>query len=139
MFLNAKKDFKLDIKNSIMIGDNEKDLVAANRAGVGKIICLGTLFKNKYGINIRKLAEAKNSLSKNFFYAFIISFFLLASLFQSFLYPIIVLIIVLLLFGKGKIPTLMADMAKGIKSFKKNMSDDENQDSSSSDNQNKDQ
>ena len=52
---------------------------------------------------------------------------------------IIVLIIVLLLFGKGKIPTLMADMAKGIKSFKKNMSDDENQDSSSSDNQNKDQ
>tara|TARA_Y100000996_G_C22553171_1_gene654517 strand:- start:2219 stop:2404 length:186 start_codon:yes stop_codon:yes gene_type:complete len=52
---------------------------------------------------------------------------------------IIVLIIVLLLFGKGKIPTLMADMAKGIKSFKKNMSDDENQDSSTSDNQNKDQ
>ena len=29
---------------------------------------------------------------------------------------IIVLIIVLLLFGKGKIPTLMGDMAKGIKS-----------------------
>tara|TARA_Y100001936_G_scaffold151543_1_gene147771 strand:- start:25 stop:210 length:186 start_codon:yes stop_codon:yes gene_type:complete len=52
---------------------------------------------------------------------------------------IIVLIIVLLLFGKGKIPSLMADMAKGIKSFKKNMSDDENQDSSTSDNQNKDQ
>ncbi|MBO8206810.1 HAD family hydrolase [Prochlorococcus marinus XMU1406] len=62
MFLNAKKDFKLDIKNSIMIGDNEKDLVAANRAGVGKIICLGTLFKNKFGINIRKLAEAKKYL-----------------------------------------------------------------------------
>ena len=39
---------------------------------------------------------------------------------------IIVLIIVLLLFGKGKIPSLMADMAKGIKSFKKNMSEDEN-------------
>ena len=37
---------------------------------------------------------------------------------------IIVLIIVLLLFGKGKIPTLMGDMAKGIKSFKKNMSDE---------------
>ena len=52
---------------------------------------------------------------------------------------IIVLIIVLLLFGKGKIPSLMADMAKGIKSFKKNMSDDENQNSSTSDNQNKDQ
>ena len=52
---------------------------------------------------------------------------------------IIVLIIVLLLFGKGKIPSLMADMAKGIKSFKKNMSDDDNSDNSSQDNQNKDQ
>ena len=52
---------------------------------------------------------------------------------------IIVLIIILLLFGKGKIPSLMADMAKGIKSFKKNMSDDDNPDSSSQDNQNKDQ
>jgi sec-independent protein translocase protein TatA len=52
---------------------------------------------------------------------------------------IIVLIIVLLLFGKGKIPSLMADMAKGIKSFKKNMSDDDNSDRSSQDNQNKDQ
>ena len=38
---------------------------------------------------------------------------------------IIVLIIVLLLFGKGKIPSLMADMAKGIKSFKSNMADDD--------------
>ena len=47
---------------------------------------------------------------------------------------IIVLIIVLLLFGKGKIPSLMADMAKGIKSFKKNMSDDDNNTDSTSDN-----
>jgi sec-independent protein translocase protein TatA len=55
---------------------------------------------------------------------------------------IIVLIIVLLLFGKGKIPTLMGDMAKGIKSFKKNMSDEENTSTSDSDNKdssNKDQ
>ncbi|MDC1316207.1 twin-arginine translocase TatA/TatE family subunit [Alphaproteobacteria bacterium] len=36
---------------------------------------------------------------------------------------IIVLIIVLLLFGKGKIPGLMSDVAKGIKSFKKDISD----------------
>tara|TARA_B100000927_G_scaffold265164_1_gene237737 strand:- start:188 stop:367 length:180 start_codon:yes stop_codon:yes gene_type:complete len=47
---------------------------------------------------------------------------------------IIVLIIVLLLFGKGKIPSLMADMAKGIKSFKKNMSDEDNTDSTSDNN-----
>ena len=52
---------------------------------------------------------------------------------------IIGLIIVLLLFGKVKIPSLMADMAKGIKSFKKNMSDDDKPDSSNQDNQNKDQ
>ena len=35
------------------------------------------------------------------------------------------LVVVLLLFGRGKIPELMGDMAKGIKSFKKGMSDDE--------------
>ncbi|MDB4234411.1 MAG: twin-arginine translocase TatA/TatE family subunit [Alphaproteobacteria bacterium] len=38
---------------------------------------------------------------------------------------IIVLIIVLLLFGKGKIPGLMSDVAKGIKSFKKDISDND--------------
>ena len=36
---------------------------------------------------------------------------------------LIVLVVVLLLFGRGKIPELMGDMAKGIKSFKKGMSD----------------
>ena len=38
---------------------------------------------------------------------------------------LIVLVVVLLVFGRGKIPELMGDMAKGIKSFKKGMSDDE--------------
>ena len=44
---------------------------------------------------------------------------------------IIVLIIVLLLFGRGKIPQLMGDMAKGVKAFKRGMSnkDDENNES----------
>ena len=37
----------------------------------------------------------------------------------------IVLVIVLLVFGRGKIPELMGDMAKGIKSFKKGMSEEE--------------
>ena len=36
---------------------------------------------------------------------------------------LIVLVVVLLLFGRGKIPDLMGDMAKGIKSFKKGMAD----------------
>lgn len=38
---------------------------------------------------------------------------------------LIVLVVVLLLFGRGKIPELMGDMAKGIKSFKKGMADDD--------------
>ena len=38
---------------------------------------------------------------------------------------LIVLVVVLLVFGRGKIPELMGDMAKGIKSFKKGMTDDE--------------
>ena len=38
---------------------------------------------------------------------------------------LIVLVIVLLLFGRGKIPQLMGDMAKGIKSFKRGMTDEE--------------
>ncbi|THV25384.1 twin-arginine translocase TatA/TatE family subunit [Peteryoungia ipomoeae] len=42
---------------------------------------------------------------------------------------IIVLAIVLLLFGRGKIPELMGDVAKGIKSFKKGMSDEDDNES----------
>ena len=38
---------------------------------------------------------------------------------------IIVLVIVLLLFGRNKIPQLMGDVAKGIKSFKRGMKDEE--------------
>ena len=37
---------------------------------------------------------------------------------------IIVLLLVVLLFGAGRVSTLMGDVAKGIKSFKKGMADD---------------
>jgi len=37
----------------------------------------------------------------------------------------IVLLVVLLLFGSGKISGLMGDMAKGIKAFRNNLKDDE--------------
>ncbi|MGI9522006.1 MAG: twin-arginine translocase TatA/TatE family subunit [Hyphomicrobiaceae bacterium] len=43
----------------------------------------------------------------------------------SILHWLIVLAIVVLLFGRGRIPELMGDVAKGIKNFKKGMSDDE--------------
>ena len=55
----------------------------------------------------------------------------------------IVVILVVLLFGRGKISSLMGDVAKGIKSFKKGMSDsgnetpDSNKDSDEKDNSNK--
>jgi sec-independent protein translocase protein TatA len=41
----------------------------------------------------------------------------------------IVVILVVLLFGRGKISSLMGDVAKGIKSFKKGMSSDVTDDS----------
>ena len=43
----------------------------------------------------------------------------------------IVVVLVVLLFGRGKISSLMGDVAKGIKSFKKGMSDSPDQSSSS--------
>ena len=56
----------------------------------------------------------------------------------------IVVVLVVLLFGRGKISSLMGDVAKGIKSFKKGMSDDtstndknENSESNNSDTDNK--
>ena len=47
---------------------------------------------------------------------------------------IIIAILVIILFGKGKISSIMGDLAKGIKSFKKGLSDD----SSGNDNSKKD-
>jgi sec-independent protein translocase protein TatA len=38
---------------------------------------------------------------------------------------LIVVVVVLLLFGKGKVSDLMGDLAKGIKSFKKGMAEDD--------------
>ena len=49
---------------------------------------------------------------------------------------LIVLVIVLLLFGRGKIPQLMGDMAKGIKSFKRGMNDEEKKEDKNLENQN---
>ena len=45
----------------------------------------------------------------------------------------VVVILVVLLFGRGKISSLMGDVAKGIKSFKKGMSSDAIEDSKQSD------
>ena len=42
---------------------------------------------------------------------------------------LILILVVLLLFGRGKISDLMGDMAKGIKSFKKGLADEPNAES----------
>ena len=46
----------------------------------------------------------------------------------------IVVILVVLLFGRGKISSLMGDVAKGIKSFKKGMSDENSSSNDTPDN-----
>ena len=50
---------------------------------------------------------------------------------------IIIAILVVILFGKGKISSIMGDLAKGIKSFKKGISD-ENTSGNDSSNDNSD-
>ena len=45
----------------------------------------------------------------------------------SFWHIMLVLLLAVLLFGRGKISDLMGDVAKGIKSFKKGMAEDEPQ------------
>ena len=51
----------------------------------------------------------------------------------------IVVVLVVLLFGRGKISSLMGDVAKGIKSFKKGMSETDPPTSSADDKSTEDQ
>tara|TARA_B100001123_G_C15022505_1_gene912063 strand:- start:132 stop:374 length:243 start_codon:yes stop_codon:yes gene_type:complete len=46
---------------------------------------------------------------------------------------VLVLLIIIILFGAGKIPRVMGDVAKGIKSFKAGMREDEDSDADSGD------
>lgn len=41
---------------------------------------------------------------------------------------VLILVIVLILFGAGKLPRVMGDVAKGVKSFKAGLKDDEGDD-----------
>jgi sec-independent protein translocase protein TatA len=46
---------------------------------------------------------------------------------------LVVLLVILLLFGSGKISGLMGDLAKGIKSFKQNIKEDEKPETAAAD------
>ena len=59
-------------------------------------------------------------------------------MFPGFWQIAIVVVLVVLLFGRGKISSLMGDVAKGIKSFKKGMSDTSNENTDDQDNSKKD-
>ncbi len=48
--------------------------------------------------------------------------------FSSIWHWVIVLLIVLLLFGAGKLPKVMGDLAKGVKSFKAGLKDEDEAD-----------
>ncbi len=46
----------------------------------------------------------------------------------SFSHLIVILIIVLLVFGAGRVPQVMGDLAKGLKSFRDNLKDEKDND-----------
>lgn len=48
---------------------------------------------------------------------------------MSFQHLLVILLIILVLFGAGKLPQVMADLAKGLKAFKDGMKDNDKKDS----------
>jgi len=62
MFSAAKSAFSLDMKNSIMIGDKDSDMLAAFRAKVGRRVLFGKDKKSKYATEVvRSLKEIRPS------------------------------------------------------------------------------
>jgi len=65
MIFKAKEDFDIDLRNSIVIGDRDSDMVAGRRAGVGKLLLLPGKYKytDSGDINIiHTLSDAKKFL-----------------------------------------------------------------------------
>lgn len=52
MFLQAQEEYSLDMEQSVMIGDNERDIEAAIRAGVGNNILLSSTAKKSHAHRI---------------------------------------------------------------------------------------
>ena len=64
MFFKAKIEFGIDLENSIMIGDRDTDIKAAQRAHINNIICFGDNCKSTESIKIKKLINDKKYLKK---------------------------------------------------------------------------
>jgi D-glycero-D-manno-heptose 1,7-bisphosphate phosphatase len=67
MILNAQKEFDIDLKNSILVGDKNSDIEAGIKAGIQNnylIITGHEINKNIYGVkiltNLKNLIERKN-------------------------------------------------------------------------------
>ena len=59
-------------------------------------------------------------------------------MFPSWLQILLVVLLALIFFGRGKISDFMTDLASGIKSFRKGMADDENNENTSIENKDDD-
>ncbi|MEC9414457.1 MAG: twin-arginine translocase TatA/TatE family subunit [Pseudomonadota bacterium] len=59
-------------------------------------------------------------------------------MFPSWLQILLVVLLALIFFGRGKISDFMTDLASGIKSFRKGMADDNNDENTSLENKDED-
>lgn len=70
MFLEASERFDLDIPSSIMIGDSESDMIAAERAGIEHRILIGgtggTTVASKCAVDHRQCLEVVAELLRGF-------------------------------------------------------------------------
>lgn len=65
MFFEAKEILNLDLINSIMIGDKETDMLAAERAGVGHRILLNPTIDSEFAtVRVESHAECRDRLSQ---------------------------------------------------------------------------
>ncbi len=71
LFKEAIKDFKITVKDSIAIGDNERDLLAAKSAGIKNRFLISKIYyKNKFDKNLvtanyNSLLDCTNYLKKS--------------------------------------------------------------------------
>jgi len=62
MLLDAKKEFDIDMKNSIMIGDKKSDIEVGKNAGVGKTIMISDQKEPLADICVKNIKELKELL-----------------------------------------------------------------------------
>ncbi len=60
MLLQAQKEFNIDLKHSVFIGDNLSDMQAGKNAGVGKLCLIGTDKSGDFYTTFANLKEAKD-------------------------------------------------------------------------------